>query len=46
MFKKSSMEWIYIPERRELAGKLKAGSDPKLLKSTMQSIECMLLILQ
>lgn len=46
MFKKSSMEWIHIPGRREPAGKLEAGSDPKLLKSTMQSIECLLLILQ
>lgn len=46
MLRKSSMEWIHIPERKELAGKLEAGSDPKLQKSTMQSIECLLLIIQ
>lgn len=46
VFKKSNTEWIHSLETREPAGKLKAGSDPKLLKSALKSIKCMLLILQ
>jgi len=46
VFKKSSIEWIHSLEIREPAGKLKAGNDPKPLKSALKSIECVLLILQ
>lgn len=43
---KSSTEWIHRLEIRKLAGKLKAGNDPKPLKSALKSIERVLLIPQ